>query len=155
LKHAAAIVALLLTAAAPPNAHRLRVSAIQARLFDTNTGSLSPNVLDAKGYFGNWNTIIGGGSVSGPADDVLIVAVVDQDRPAGQQANAGLPLHLTAMRKGKLLASRTVKDVLIPEKGPAYTGFWLNDVACAGSVQVTAQIGSSKKTATLDMNCGE
>ena len=103
----------------------------------------------AKGYFGNWNTIIGGGSVSGPADDVLIVAVVDQDRPAGQQANASLPLHLTAMRKGKLLASRTAKDVLIPEKGPAYTGFWLNDVACAGSVQVTAQIGSSRKLRRL------
>lgn len=128
---------------------------MQARLFGTNSGQLSPNVLDAKGYFGSWNMIISGSSVSGPADDVLIVVAVDQDRRAGEQANVSLPLRLTAMRKGKLLASRTVKDILIPEKGPAYTGLWLNDVGCAGSVEVTAQIGSSEKIATLDLDCGE
>jgi hypothetical protein len=155
LNRAAAIVALLLAAAAPPNDHRPRVSAITARLFYTNTGSLSANVLDTKGYFGNWNTIIGGGSVSGPADDVLIVVAVDQDRAAGQQANVSLPLRLTATHKGNVLASRTIKDILIPDKGPAYAGLWLNGVGCAGSIDVVAQIGSSKKKATLDLDCGE
>jgi hypothetical protein len=133
----------------------IHIAGIEARLFYTDRGTLSPNILDRANRFAGWNTIIGEGPSGGTADDVVIVVAVDKPRPAGRQAFVQEPLTITAMHSRRVIGSRVVKQILVPRNGPAYAALWLKDVGCAGKIVVNAHIKGSEQSATLNMDCGE
>ncbi|MDR2856730.1 MAG: hypothetical protein LBV50_02660 [Novosphingobium sp.] len=121
------------------------------RLWYEGTGRLSDNIAPPKRVT-LWNTIIGEGDARENANDALFTIDL---KGAGEQT-VSRPLILTATGAGgKVLASRTLKDVLIGDAGNATLPLWVRDVGCAGRVVFTAQLGSVKRTVTLDFKCGE
>ncbi len=121
------------------------------RLWYEETGRLSDNIAPPRD-FQLWNTIIGEGAAEEQADDALFTVELRSD---GQQ-NLAQPLTLRATdAKGKVLASRTVTNTLTGEAGRVVVPLWVRDVGCAGRVVFSAQFGASRRTVTLDFNCGE
>jgi antitoxin HigA-1 len=102
--------------------------------------------------FDLWNTIIGEGDAEEHANDALFTIDIRSD---GEQ-NIAQPLTMTVTdKRGKILASRTTRNILTGEKGNATAALWVRDVGCAGSVTFTAAMGASTRSSDLDFNCGE
>ena len=65
------------------------------------------------------------------------------------------PLTLVARAKGKVLAQRRFDSLLTNVDGRTWKALWLNDVGCAGKIEVTATIGRSSRKSVLSLDCGE
>jgi hypothetical protein len=145
--------ATLVTGAAAPKPQP-RIVSVEARLFRSDIGEFSKNILH-DGYFGGWNTIIGAGDVAGPAEDILILVRVGTIPAADGEVVIDVPLVVTARTARKQLAQRRFNAMLVPYRGTAAHGLYLPHATCAGRIDVTATLGKQTRRAKLDMMCGE
>lgn len=131
---------------------KLRVSAIQARLFYENTGTLSENVLTERG-FDLWNT---------PFDSSYSTFVVVEVEGVPKYLETPRRIELTARyvpfdRERGSLHLRQVETIRNgSESGKAYAGFWIRDTGC-NPVHLTARIVGRKQRLreTIKFGCGE
>ena len=126
-----------------------RVVDIQARLLYEQSGALSVDISDNPDFTA-WNTIIGEGSASENANDLLITAVI---RGPGEH-NLDAPLTITARdATGKVLATRTVKTILA--ETATYLSMVVYDAGCAGTMRLEARLGQSVRREEISLDCGE
>jgi hypothetical protein len=141
---AALLAAPAATAPAP------RVGAFKMQLYYESTGRLSRDISPPVEFTG-WNTIIGEGSAEEAASDLLVT--VEVRGPPGEFVDQ--PLTLVARAKGKILAQRRFDSLLTNVEGRTWKALWLNDVGCAGRIEVTATIGKSTRKSAISLDCGE
>jgi hypothetical protein len=146
------IAALLATLLAAPAAATPapRVGAFKMQLYYESTGRLSKDISQPVQFTG-WNTVIGEGSAEEAANDLLVT--VEVKGPPG--ALVEQPMTLVARAKGKVLAQRRFDSLLTNAEGRTWKALWLNDVGCAGRIEVTATIGRSTRRSVLSLDCGE
>ena len=126
-----------------------RVVDIQARLLYEQSGALSVDISDNPDFTA-WNTIIGEGSASENANDLLVTAVI---RGPGEH-NLDAPLTITARDEdGKVLATRTVKTILA--ETTTYLSMVVYDAGCAGTMRLEARLGQSVRREEISLDCGE
>jgi hypothetical protein len=144
--------------AAAAAAAPVQLSDIHAQLYYMGTGRLSEDVLNRPKEFVLWNTIIGEGDADENADDILITVQLIGDKFGKPEDNEQVlddPVVITARNeKGKLVASRTFKHVLLSTRGSAWLSLWLPEQTCE-SVDVQATYQKQRKVAHLKMACGE
>ncbi|HEX8467794.1 MAG TPA: hypothetical protein VF620_08315 [Allosphingosinicella sp.] len=136
--------------AATPSAPAPRVGAFKMQLYYENSGRLSKDISPPVEFSG-WNTIIGEGSAEEAAGDLLVT--VEVRGPPGEFIEQ--PLTLVARAKGKVLAQRKFDTLLTTAEGRTWKALWLNDVGCAGRIEVTATIGKSSRKSAISLDCGE
>jgi hypothetical protein len=149
----AAFVAASLAAAPAPAAPAPtapKVGAFRMQLFYENSGRLSKDISPPVEFTG-WNTVIGEGSAEEAANDLLVS--VEVRGPAGEFIEQ--PLTLVARAKGKVLAQRRFEGLLTNVQGRTWKALWLNDVGCAGRIEVVATIGRSTRKSAISLDCGE
>ena len=121
------------------------------RLWYEETGRLSENIAPPR-KFALWNAIIGAGDAEENANDALFTVDL---KSIGEQ-NIRQTLTLTATdAKGKVLARRVMANLLTGEAGNVTAALWVRDVGCAGTVVFLARLGNSRRSVSLDFNCGE
>jgi hypothetical protein len=147
-----ALMAAMLAAPAAPAAPAAvpRVGAFKMQLYYENTGRLSKDISPPVEFSG-WNTIIGEGSAEEAANDLLVT--VEVKGPPGEAIEQ--PLTLVARANGKVLAQRRFDTLLTTVEGRTWKALWLNDVGCAGRIEVTATIGKSTRKSAIRLDCGE
>jgi hypothetical protein len=129
----------------------LRLEKISIQLFYQTTGSLSTNIAPPAKFHG-WNTIIAEGDAREPATDMLVTARLTSKK---NEANSSTPLTLSVRAKdGKVLAQRTFNKIFF-DGGRSVQAIFVPDSTCAGHIVVEAIFGNVKKTAAVDLNCGE
>jgi hypothetical protein len=133
-----------------------KVTAIQAKLFYSDKGTFSRDVL-AKPDFGFWNTIIGEGDAEGPSDATLVLVEVSGKSLEGEM-QPSRKVELTAVAKGKVLLKRALNVGLFSDDHKFYAAFWLYDTGCE-PVKLTARIlgqpQPSLMSKTIPFECGE
>src|SRR3954453_19055522 len=106
---------LALAAVAAASAAHIEMSDIQARLFFSETGRLSDDLLARKKQFVFWNTIIGEGDAEENADDLLVSVTLTAGKfgtPEENEQNVPGPLTIKATdARGKVLGARTFKNM--------------------------------------------
>jgi hypothetical protein len=124
----------------------------QVRLWYEESGRLSANIAPPKSVT-LWNTCIGEGDAQEDANDALFTIEV---RTAGQQ-NVRPPLTLVATDgKGKILARRTITNVLTSDAGRATLALWVPNVGCGvGKVVFSARMGTASRSVSLSFDGGE
>jgi hypothetical protein len=120
------------------------------QLYYENSGRLSKDISPPVEFTG-WNTVIGEGSAEEAASDLLVS--VEVRAPPGEFVEQ--PLTLVARAKGKILAQRRFDSLFTNTQGRTWKALWLNDVGCAGRIEVTATIGRSTRKSALSLDCGE
>lgn len=148
-------LALLLLAGAPadPAPPRAEIESIRIQLYYELSGTFSPNIASPSSFSG-WNTVIGEGDAKEQAQDVLVTVRLKSDGSDGFLT--GAPLIITARnRAGKVIGSRTVRDILVPYKGTVSSALWLHNATCAGLLRIEARMGKQVKTTTASLACGE
>jgi hypothetical protein len=117
---------------------------IRMHLFSNRTGRLSDDISPPNSFAG-WNTLF-------EADDLVVVAEV---RTTGEQF-IDRPLRIVVRgARNRILGQRTIRAILTSEEGRAYLPLYLNDITCAGDIQVTVTYGTQTRTETLSLHCGE
>ena len=146
----AASAVLLLPAAAQAQ----QVGQIRAHLVYEDTGRLSEDLI-ARPDFAAWNTIIGSGEAEEPANDVLLL--VEVIAAGGGEENISTPLEIVARGEdGRVLGRRRFRDSLYTsEQGRVWKALWLPDSTCAGRIDITAILGSTRRSAQINLGCGE
>ena len=139
------LAALLAPAAAPAPS----VGAIRMQLFYEETGRLSKDIAPPAEFAG-WNTVIGEGSAEEAANDLLVT--VEVRGPPGEDIGQ---LALVARSGKKVIAQRRFDNLLTNVRGRTYKALWLNDVGCAGRIEVSATIGRAVKKSAISLDCGE
>lgn len=138
---------------------KVELGDIEVRLFYTETGRLSDNVLTDPDGFAFHNTIIGEGSAEEAADDILVSVSLTSGKfgsPEDNQVFLDSPVELLALdSEGNVFARRTHDAVLTSYKGTTHKVLWLADVTCKGQVTLIARFQNQTKSASLRMGCGE
>lgn len=147
------VVFIPLLAGAAPNGPTL--GPVRLQLYYKTTGTLSADVAPpAKIDF--WNTGAGEGGAKEPAEDLLVSVPIRMPPGRDMGENSDLPLTITVRtRAGKLLGSRTFRHVSIPYRDPVWSPLWVNGVQCAGPIVATAVWGRQRRTASINLDCGE
>lgn len=141
--------ALALAAPALANDGNARVVAVEALLLYEQSGQLSEN-LAGNGYFTAFNVMIGEGSASENASDMVIRAVIEAD----EETFTETPLIITVYdSEGDVLTQRKIDGLLLETK--TYRTMMFEEGVCAGEITVEAKLGASVKRETLNMMCGE
>lgn len=132
---------------------RIRISAIQAKLFYNNTGTLSENVLT--GRVDLWNS---------PFDATYSTLVMVELDGLPEYLNPTIRIELTARyvpfdrEKGSIVVRQTETIHNGSETGKAYAGFWLKRTGC-NPVYLTARIVGRRRqprvSETIQFGCGE
>jgi len=143
----APLLAALLAAAAPAPAPS--VGAIRIQLFYEGTGRLSRDIAPPVDFAG-WNTVIGEGSAEEAANDLLVT--VEVRGPPGEDVGQ---LSLVARSGRKVIAQRRFDHLSTTVQGRTWKALWLNDVGCAGRIEIVATIGRATKTSAISLDCGE
>ncbi|HEX8480564.1 MAG TPA: hypothetical protein VF650_01515 [Allosphingosinicella sp.] len=147
---AAFLAALLAASAAPAAPPGPTVGAIRMQLFYEDSGRLSKDIAPPADFSG-WNTVIGEGSAEEAANDLLVL--VEARIPPG--APMDQILSVVARADGKILGQRRFDNLLTTMDGRTWKALWLQDVGCAGRIEVTATIGRSTRKSAVSLNCGE
>ena len=138
------IAAAALAAQSTPTAPA-ELGDIRMHLFWRATGQLSVDISQPNDIAG-WNTTI-------HADDLVIVAEI---RTSGEQFFDRPALRIVARgAHGRILGQRSFRGILTSDEGRAYLPLWLNDVTCAGDIQVTVTYGAQTRSETVALHCGE
>lgn len=145
---------VLLTAEAQEK-KQIRISAIQAKLFYNNTGTLSENVLTEKGA-DLWNS---------PFDATYSTLVLVELDGLPEYLESNIRIELTARyipferEKGSIIVRQfeTIRNG--SETGRAYAGFWLKRTGC-NPVYLTARIVGRRQQQRrvkekINFGCGE
>jgi hypothetical protein len=128
------------------------IKSVTAKLYYSNSGTFSKNILDDPDI-GLWNTIIGEGSAGSPSDATLIEVEVDGD--GGPNVIHKEHLTITVQPEGKPPITRHIGPLYIEESGKHFEAVWLYDSGCL-PVAITVQLDNQpiirKK---IDFECGE
>lgn len=145
----AAAFALAVLAATPSSA--AEVGRIRAHLFYENSGRLSADIAPPAD-FDAFNVIIGEGSAEEPANDLLVAVEL-----RGAPTAAAAPLRIVVRDgRGRVLAQRSIAGPFLSAEQPrVWKAVYLQDVGCAGTLRITATLGRSTRTSSVDLVCGE
>lgn len=132
----------------------IRIGGIAARLFYQTSGTLSDDLLARKEPFVGWNTVIGEGPVDDAASDLIVDVTIMGNGTDEQSIDDPLDIWVTNAA-GKVLAKRSVLNLLVPYQGALHNAVWLRDVGCAGKLTFHARFRKHVKTASLTLACGE
>jgi hypothetical protein len=141
------LAAAAASATQPANAE---LGEIRMHLFYEETGRLSPDISPPNAFTA-WNTVIGEGSAEERANDLVVVVEV---RARGEQ-NVNRPITITARSGRRVLGQRRFATTLTSNAGRAYLPLWLKDVSCAGTIRVDVSFGNTRRSESLELNCGE
>lgn len=123
-------------------------------MFIDRTGEFSENLLANGARYSGWNDGIKAArdrqGLWG-AGDLFVVVSVDTSKVAFPNVTERLTASITI--KGKSFASRTVR--FSRDAGWQRIPFLLPDSTCAGPIQIEAKFGNIRRTAMLEMSCGE
>jgi hypothetical protein len=124
---------------------------IGMKLFYGYSGTLSQDISPPAEFVG-WNSIIGEGDAGEAVDDLLVTVHLR----GKSETNIFAPVSIVATDgKRKVVGRRIAEPVLANEKGEAAVALFLHDVGCAGALTVTAKMGASVKSETINLDCGE
>ena len=130
------------------------IAGLEAKLFYSNSGRLSANILNNPKIVLH-NTPIGEGTIEGPADNTLLLVRI-QGPPKGLLKD--LRLRITATTGPDTLADREIDVGSMNTAGNYYAPCWLEDTGC-DAVTVVVQLihGSEKqrKMAIIPFECSE
>ncbi len=157
-----AIVAVTLTSSllpecliAQPPTPVFSIASIEAKLFYSNSGRFSADVLRDK-KFAFWNTPIGEGSAQGSSDKLLLLVTVGG--APGASAD-DLALRITATTPADTILSRTTLVGEMNSSGRFYEACLLYDVGCeAVTIEAQLLLGDEKGpvvTRLVPFECGE
>ena len=140
--------------AAPPEP-KVTIEAIRARFLYERSGTLSDDLVSAKTFL-IWNTVSGAGDAVEPASDLLVSVVL---RAGDGESLAHGRLVLTVRSgshagRGKILARRTFREMLLTH-GTVVESLFLPDSTCDGPITIEASYGAQRRTAAIELACGE
>jgi len=124
------------------------IDKIEAKLFLTNTATLSDNV--AADDVALWNICCGGGE-SGSADDVLVIVTVKADPGASVEVPLKIEIHGA---DGKVVASRNSEGIQVGETGLWSQAVYVQDTTC-NALTIKATLGAAIRTTAVSFRCGE
>ena len=147
MKHLVAAALLALPAAA----EAAEVGRIRAHLFYEESGRLSLDIAPPSD-FAAFNVVIGEGSAEEPANDLLVAVEL-----TGRPAEAATPLRILVRNaRGRVVAQRSIPGSFLGAGQPRlWKAVYLPDVGCAGTLTITATLGRSTRTTSVDLICGE
>lgn len=134
-------------------AQKLRISAIQAKLFYENTGTFSENVLTEKG-FDLWNTNFDS------TYSTFVIVELEGLPPEPPRRPHQIELTTRYIPFDNVKRSITLRQIEKirngSENGKAYAGFWIKNTGCE-PVYLTARIiGRSQRfKEMINFRCGE
>ena len=131
-----------------------RVAALQARLFYSDRGALSRDLLRAPVPV-LWNTPIGEGQ-SGGASSAVLVSVQVSGAAGTYEPERKVELTVTAGRETVL--RRALPVAVLDTAGRTFVGFWLYETGCRElrlSARLLGQPSARARTATIPFACGE
>lgn len=129
-----------------------KISSVTAKLYYSNSGTFSGNILD-KPHLALWNTIIGEGDSGGPSEATLIEVEVDGD--GGGNVIHKERLTITVKEEGKPPIRRQSGPLYFNRNGKHFEAIWLYDSGCF-PVTIAAQLeGQPVVRKKIDFDCGE
>jgi hypothetical protein len=120
------LVLLLPTGRAQAENAGYGIAGIEAKLFYSNSGRFSANILGNPKIVLH-NTPIGEGTIGGPSENTLIIVKI-QGPPRGELD--GLELSIVATTKADTLADRDIDVGAMNSTGNYYAACWLDDTGC-------------------------
>jgi hypothetical protein len=139
------------TSQAKGQATAAKIEELRVQLLYERSGTLSLSIAPPA-TFNAWNTMIGEGDAKEPANDLIVSAVLSVKT---DQANVSTPLKITVKGKGgKVLAERTFRGLFF-SGGKVVRAVLVPDAACAGPLNVEANLGAETKRTSVTLACGE
>lgn len=129
------------------------IGGLRAHLFYERSGVLSEDLISRDPQFSGWNTVIGEGDAKEPAENLLVIARIDN-----QGAEAFLDEKLTLRvndDKGAKIRERVFSGLLLAEHGAVHLPMWIDDAGCLGQITITVTFRKQKVSAPLQLMCGE
>jgi hypothetical protein len=117
------------------------IAGIEAKLFYSNSGRLSANIIGNPKIVLH-NVVIGEGSVDGPSECTLLVVRVQGPAKSSLE---GLHLRITATAQEDTLADREIDVGGMNSAGNYYAACWLDDTGCT-PVDVEVQLAVGKES---------
>ena len=145
-------------AQAQDDAKRLHLGALRLHVLYSDSGQLSPDLLEGDGPRETWNLTIGSGGLAGRADHAMVVLPIlaDKDASGDGQAYSTIPIAIRVRdRAGKVIAQRRIAGALTSHDGRSFEPLWLPDITCAGPIAIEATMAQQRVTATFAFHCGE
>lgn len=131
---------------------RVEVVGIQARFVNRHSGTLSDDIM--RPGFNAWNTLIGEGGATEPADDVLVL--VQLASPSNQETYAKQVVDVVATGPGgRALAHRRFDSILTGDDGRTTVSLMVQDATCVGDLRIVVTNGASRMERTVSLPCGE
>ena len=128
-----------------------KISSVTARLYYSNSGTFSTNILD-KPDLSLFNTIVGEGQSGGPSNATLVEVELDAGARSGTNNER---LTITVQQKGKPPITRHPRLLFFERNGKHFEAVWLYDSGCR-PVTITAQLGRQPAIRKrIDFDCGE
>ncbi len=132
-----------------------QLTSVQAKLFYSDTGTFSEDILTSPD-FTLWNTIIGEGSAKGPSNSTLVL--VEISGPSGGYGERRKVEFEASFRGIDRVVKQTSEIGVFGNNGKCFLGFWLYDTGCEPVklvVKLTGQTKESSMTKTINFRCGE
>ena len=132
----------------------LSIADIQAKLFYSNTGRFSANLI-GNGKIVLSNVIVGEGGAEGPSVNTLLLVRL-HGRP--KAFVRGLLLRVVGRAGQDTLLDREIEVGEMNTSGNHYAAFWLYDTGCEPiTVETTLAVGkgSQRATALIPFECAE
>jgi hypothetical protein len=147
-----AIVVLLPAAHAGELRTGSEVAAIQVRLFQTYTGTLSEPIHEGTTL---WNTVIGEGGLTEPSNSTFVTIQI-LGKPKTYAKGQAVELKVTTQGAKKAPTRHVAQLGLFDSEGKQYVGFWLPRTGCT-SLRLTARVAGSSRSVQqlIPFKCGE
>jgi hypothetical protein len=127
---------------------------LTAQLYYKFSGLLSSDLLSRKPPFSGWNTVIGEGDATEPAEDLLVAVTLSS--ASGEEAFLEDKLELwVENEEGTVIARRDFEGVLMPYRGSVASPLWISNVGCAGLLELHARYREQERISELRLYCGE
>ena len=149
-----AAAAMLLGSPALAAGDGVTLGKLTAQLYYKTSGTLSRDVLNRNPPVSFWNTGAGEGDVQEPAEDMVVSVTLANASDDGVFLDETLELWVTNA-KGKEIARRTFKGILVPYQGTVSNPLWLQDIQCAGPLVFHAKFRGKEVKGQVSMDCGE
>ena len=130
------------------------IAGIEAKLFYSNSGRFSANILGNPKIVLH-NTPAGEGTVEGPSESTLLLVKIQGPPKRGLE---GLRLRMTATTEEDTLADRDIDVGTMNTAGNFYAACWLDDTGCK-PVSITVELvhgkESQRQAAVIPFECSE
>jgi hypothetical protein len=151
-----AVLALVAGATGPARAapdDGVSIKGLRAHLFFERSGTLSKDLIARDPPFSGWNTVIGEGEANEPADNLLVVASLDNP---GEEAflDEKATIRVTG-EKNKRLKERVFRGLLLGEHGKLHLPMWIDNAGCLGSITISVTFRKQSLSKSLQLMCGE